>query len=195
MVAGCWQQCRAYVAGVVAGLGTGAWWRQHWDAAMLVVSGALVAGMLGGAWLFPARLVMPVVVSGTTAAGPLAPYCPLPTEVLSAAGSPVVAMATVAALGGAPIIEPNTGLVATTTAVTPAPKRHAAKKQPMVGTLNLNTASSTALQRLPGIGPALAGRIVAYRKTHGPFARVAHITRVKGIGAKTLQALQPHLSL
>lgn len=57
--------------------------------------------------------------------------------------------------------------------------------------VHLNTANAAALQRLPGIGPALAERIMAYREAHGPFARVSDITRVSGIGPRTLERLAP----
>ncbi len=59
--------------------------------------------------------------------------------------------------------------------------------------MNLNTASESLLQRLPGIGPALAGRIVAYRAAHGDFAQPGHLVRVKGIGPKTFEKLEPYL--
>lgn len=59
--------------------------------------------------------------------------------------------------------------------------------------INLNTASSTELQQLPGIGPALSERIEAYRSTHGPFRRVGDITQVRGIGEKTLARIEPML--
>lgn len=59
--------------------------------------------------------------------------------------------------------------------------------------LNLNTASAAALQRLPGIGPALSSRIQNYRQVHGDFAQVEDITRVRGIGPKTLKRLQSML--
>ena len=48
--------------------------------------------------------------------------------------------------------------------------------------IDLNTASETALQRLPGIGPAKARAIVAYREAHGPFASVQGLGAVPGIG-------------
>ncbi len=59
--------------------------------------------------------------------------------------------------------------------------------------MNLNTASERLLQRLPGIGPALAGRIVAYRDAHGDFAQPGHLVRVRGIGPKTFEKLAPYL--
>lgn len=63
------------------------------------------------------------------------------------------------------------------------------------GHINLNTASAADLQRLPGIGPALSGRIIAYRQAHGAFAHVDDITRVRGIGPKTLARLKPLLTV
>jgi competence ComEA-like helix-hairpin-helix protein len=50
------------------------------------------------------------------------------------------------------------------------------------GRLNVNTATGTQLERLPGIGPSRARAILAYREKHGPFAEVAELARVPGIG-------------
>lgn len=61
--------------------------------------------------------------------------------------------------------------------------------------IDLNTASPAELQRLPGIGPSLSERIEAYRTAHGPFDRVEEITRVRGIGEKTLERIQPMLAV
>lgn len=56
---------------------------------------------------------------------------------------------------------------------------------------NINTASEADLQRLPGIGPALAARIVEHRRVHGPFRQPEQITDVKGIGEKKLEKMAP----
>ena len=48
------------------------------------------------------------------------------------------------------------------------------------------------LELLPGVGPAKARRILAYRQRH-PFRTVAELARVKGIGPKTVQRLRAHL--
>lgn len=61
--------------------------------------------------------------------------------------------------------------------------------------LDLNSATVAQLDELPGIGPALAGRIVDYRATHGPFKEIDQLNAVKGIGAKTLEKLRPLLVL
>lgn len=55
------------------------------------------------------------------------------------------------------------------------------------GLISLNSAGSWELQRLPGIGPALAGRIEAGR----PFSEVDDLLRVSGIGPNTLERLRP----
>jgi len=57
--------------------------------------------------------------------------------------------------------------------------------------LPLNEASAEQLQALDGIGPALSERIVEYRTTQRPFQRPAELKRVRGIGAKTMNALRP----
>ena len=58
------------------------------------------------------------------------------------------------------------------------------------GLININTATAAELDRLPGIGPALAERVIAYRKTNGRFATVADIQRVKGIGKKKYESIK-----
>lgn len=54
------------------------------------------------------------------------------------------------------------------------------------GVVDLNTAGATELEQLPGIGPALAGRIVAWRDEHGPFTSVDELDEVSGIGPAVL---------
>ncbi len=52
--------------------------------------------------------------------------------------------------------------------------------------VNVNTADYESLVALPGIGPALAQRIIAYREEHGPFASVEELQEVQGIGPRNL---------
>jgi competence protein ComEA len=58
--------------------------------------------------------------------------------------------------------------------------------------IDVNAAGEAELMRLPGIGPALAGRIVQYR-ANAPFASIDDLRKVKGIGAKTLDAIRPFI--
>jgi competence protein ComEA len=58
-----------------------------------------------------------------------------------------------------------------------------------------NTADADELQRLPRIGPALAGRIVAHREANGGFRSLADLQAVPGIGPALLSGIEPHLTL
>ena len=63
------------------------------------------------------------------------------------------------------------------------------------GPVDVNTADAAALQTLPGIGPALAERIIAYRTEHGPFRRVEDLLEVKGIGEATLEKFRQEVTV
>ncbi len=56
--------------------------------------------------------------------------------------------------------------------------------------VNINTATAPELEQLPGIGPVLAEKIVAYRESHGPFASPEGIMLVTGIGEAKFEALK-----
>lgn len=61
--------------------------------------------------------------------------------------------------------------------------------------INLNTASAAELELLPGIGPAMAERIIAYRDSRGPFRSVNELDRVGGIGSRTIERLRDKVTL
>ncbi|HOV48980.1 MAG TPA: helix-hairpin-helix domain-containing protein, partial [Anaerolineae bacterium] len=76
--------------------------------------------------------------------------------------------------------------------VTETPEVAPAAAPPKV---DLNTADATTLITLPGIGPALAERILAYRETRGPFLAPEELLAVPGIGAKVYAGLAERLTL
>jgi comEA protein len=79
---------------------------------------------------------------------------------------------------------------------------HAAEATPakptrksLAGKLNLNTATASELELLPGVGPTKADRVVAWRSKNGSFKRVVDLRRVKGFGRKSVDKLEPYLTV
>lgn len=94
-----------------------------------------------------------------------------------------------AASAGAPAAEP-----AATPAAGAAPRL--GKLQPGDAVrIDINTAPSAQLQRLPRVGPKMAARIIEHRTARGPFQRIDDLERVRGIGEKTMEQLRPHLTV
>lgn len=63
------------------------------------------------------------------------------------------------------------------------------------GKVNINTADSTQLQTLNGVGPATAQKIIDYRQSNGSFASVEDIKNVSGIGEKTFEKLKDYITI
>lgn len=55
------------------------------------------------------------------------------------------------------------------------------------GPVNVNTATAEQLSELSNVGPAKAAAIVSYREEHGPFRSLQELTRVSGIGERTVE--------
>jgi competence protein ComEA len=61
--------------------------------------------------------------------------------------------------------------------------------------VDINVASASELERLPGVGPVLAQRIVAFREDHGPFGVVEDLLDVPGIGEAKLSQMREAIAL
>lgn len=77
----------------------------------------------------------------------------------------------------APIWQPGTPV----TYMPALPQTEAAAESAPTRLVDLNTADAETLQTLPGIGPAKAAAIIAYRVEHGPFAALQDVANVPGI--------------
>jgi competence protein ComEA len=71
----------------------------------------------------------------------------------------------------------------------------AAAKPPSTAIVNLNTASTTDLETLPGIGAKTAARILEYRQKNGPFKKIEELMNVRGVGEKNFLKLKPQLTI
>ena len=77
----------------------------------------------------------------------------------------------------------------------PRPERSSVAPRPAAAPLDVNRATRDELERLPGIGPGLAGRIVDAREQRGPFGSLDELRRVRGIGRTTLERMRPLLAV
>jgi competence protein ComEA len=71
----------------------------------------------------------------------------------------------------------------------------AASAQQPGGKVNINSASVSDFENLPGIGPVLAQKIVDYRDQHGPFRSIQDLMKVSGIGQKKFDSLQAYVTV
>lgn len=103
--------------------------------------------------------------------------------VLSDGDSVVVgARAATLASGSGPAGGTMTSRASTSTAATQSP-------------INLNTADQTALESLPGVGPVMAGNILAWRQQNGSFTSIDQLQEVTGIGPSRYAQLAPLVTL
>jgi competence protein ComEA len=92
-------------------------------------------------------------------------------------------------------------VVTTSAASLAAPAQQAAAPKPaptntvVAAPINLNTATSAELEKLPGVGPAMALRIVEYRQKNNGFKKLEDLMQVKGIGEKTFLKLKPLVTI
>jgi competence ComEA-like helix-hairpin-helix protein len=69
--------------------------------------------------------------------------------------------------------------------------------QPLVANkrININTASSDELEKLPGIGPGLAARIIEHRARYGRFRRIEHLIMVRGLSDRRFRAMRSFVTV
>lgn len=73
----------------------------------------------------------------------------------------------------------------------PAQVGKPAKTAPLQTPVNINTATATELEALPGVGLAMAARIIEYRQKVGGFKKIEDLMNVRGIGEKAFLNLKP----
>ena len=61
--------------------------------------------------------------------------------------------------------------------------------------VNLNTAPAEQLERLPGVGPSTAARIIEYRQKNGGFKKIEELMNVRGIGEKAFLKMKSQLTV
>lgn len=85
-------------------------------------------------------------------------------------------------------------MVAATAGAEPGQHRRPPPAPKVVGVVNLNTATAKELTLLPGVGPARARAIVAYREKQR-FTRTEDVRKVKGIGKGVMKKIENHISV
>jgi competence ComEA-like helix-hairpin-helix protein len=61
--------------------------------------------------------------------------------------------------------------------------------------VNINTASRVEFEKLPGIGPVLAARIVEHRERYGRFRRAEHLLLVRGLSERRFRAMSSQIAV
>ena len=90
---------------------------------------------------------------------------------------------------------PSAGQVSLTGGMASGSSSGAFLGNPGTGLININTANSNELQKLNGVGPVTAQKIIDYRTNHGMFKRIEDLMNVSGIGSKTFEKLREYITV
>jgi competence protein ComEA len=77
----------------------------------------------------------------------------------------------------------------------PIQEKPAEAKASAAQVVNINTAPAEQLERLPGVGPKTAARIIEYRQKNGGFKKVEELMNVRGIGEKAFLKMKAQLTV
>lgn len=165
---------QVHVAGAVLKPGV-----YHLPQGSRVIDAVNMAGPTGEADLDSLKLAS-MVTDGQTIYVPLKPAVNQAGSTPS--GSPPGAPVSSAAGTGRNAFIPQTGAKATGAAA-------------VTGLININTADQSQLDTLPGIGPALAQKIIQYREVNGPFKSIDDLKNVSGIGDKNFENLKDRITV
>ncbi len=127
-----------------------------------------------------ARVVDVIAQAGGTTANADITHCNLAAFVTDGSSIIIPARNSQAVCGGA---------VASGIPLSGAADAKASGTQPS-GKINLNTATQSEIETLPGVGPTLGAAILSYRSQHGSFSSIADLRKVKGIGDKRFSDLK-----
>jgi competence ComEA-like helix-hairpin-helix protein len=119
---------------------------------------------------------------------PPTPRAPTPEPLIAPAAQTLIAAAVAACLAAAAAWLTLVGGFSGQLVDHDAPPATAARF-----TINVNQASVVELAQLPGLGPAMAQRIIDHRKAHGDFPSLDALLDVPGVGEATLAAIRPYL--
>lgn len=84
----------------------------------------------------------------------------------------------------------QTSVGVVTVAAAPSSASPGPSASPIARRIDLNIATQTELEMLPGVGPTMALRIIEYRTTRGAFKSVEELDRVKGVGPRMIEQLR-----
>ncbi|MBY0449088.1 MAG: helix-hairpin-helix domain-containing protein [Cyanobacteria bacterium] len=149
------------------------WFKGHWDECLIVVMLLLLVS--GGLYLLWPEPDIPVRIVSRTETSPENSPENIATEDVSVQSTDMTTQ----------MESPNRAKKS---------KKYTRAKK-VLKVVRINQASASELLHLPGIGPALAQRIISYRKQFGSFKTVDELDKVSGIGPKKLAAMRPFIKI